>query len=198
MFNRKIFFLGAIFMTMIVSLGFAEEKVDFQISSYSPPDICTGFKSILLQNKESVIVLSDDSQWIVRNRCAEEVLSDILDNWEVGDEVRIGERVPQKYEGKFVLKNVRTGAVYLVDLNFNFVSQRPGYFINRIDQNGYAVVTQNGLEFIFGWIGACTVQYWRREDPIIINKSHFSSNEDYLIINARNGKSAWASLIYWD
>ncbi len=198
MFKRSLFFLCVVLVTLVPSLALPAETVDFVISSYNHPHILTGFETAFLNtNLETVIVLSDGSQWIVRSRSVEKVPGGIFANWKLGDEVRIKDRLPEEYEGAFILKNTRNNAVCLVDLDFDSLGQITDNHIDKVDQNGYALITQNGLEFVFGWLGACITQHWQADDLIIINKSSYSRREDYLLINASSGESAWGSLIDW-
>ncbi|WP_171005711.1 hypothetical protein [Candidatus Rhabdochlamydia sp. T3358] len=53
------------------------------------------------------------------------------------------------------------------------------------------------MEWAIGWIGTFNTYKWRVGDRIIINKSDYSIGESYLIINADDGSSVWASLINW-
>jgi hypothetical protein len=92
---------------------------------------------------------------------------------------------------------VRNNEVYLVDLDVVSVDPAKSFNIEKIDKNGYAILTQNEIEWAIGWIGTFNTCKWRVGDRIIINKSGYSVGESYLIINADEGSSVWASLINW-
>jgi hypothetical protein len=198
MLKKSLILMSAILFFTFPSTTRSEEKVDLQIAFYGQPDIATTFRAVLPQGRSKVaITLSDGSQWIVRNDSEQEAMGQISAHWKSGDEIRIDSRTPDQYQGKYILKNARNGQVCLVDLDSACVDAANAYYIEKIDQNGYAIATRDGLEWAIGWYGAFTTRSWKRGDRIIINKSHYSSREDYLLIDADKGTDVWASLIHW-
>ncbi|MEK7339375.1 MAG: hypothetical protein WBD50_07675 [Candidatus Rhabdochlamydia sp.] len=175
----------------------AKEEVDFEIFSYACPDIAISFEDVVNDHAKAWIILSDGSQWVIRNCRADEVVDHISTHWESGDEIRIVEREAIEYKGEYILKNVRNNEVYLVDLDVVSVDPAKSFYIEKIDKNGYAILTQNEIEWAIGWIGTFNTCKWRVGDRIIINKSGYSIGESYLIINADERSSVWASLISW-
>ena len=172
-----------------------EEKIDIKIAYYNP-DIAITFEAVYAQDHSKIIIiLNDGSQWVIRNNIYEE-FNKISANWRFGDEIRIEPRDPQEYQGRYILKNVRTHAVCLVDLVSICLDNSKANYIEKIDSNGYAIFT-NGLEWAIGYWGSITTCKWRKGDRIVINKSHYSKSEDYLLINVDKGTDVWASLILW-
>lgn len=198
MLKKSLILMSAVLSLTLPSIIRSEEKLDLRIAFHGQPDIVTTFRTVLAQDYSKVaIILSDGSQWIVRNNNAQETMDQISARWKSGDEVRIDSRTPDKYQGKYILKNVRNGQVCLVDLDIICVDVANAYYIEKIDQNGYAILTRDGFELAIGWHGAFTTRKWKRGDRIIINKSGYSNQEDYLLINADKGNDAWSSLINW-
>lgn len=183
MFKKYLILLSAV-LSILPSILFAEEEVDFKIASYACPDIAICFEDVVNDHAKTLIILSDGSQWVVRNCNADEVADHISTHWESGDEIRILEREAEEYKGEYILKNARNNEVSLVDLDAVSVDPTKSFYIEKIDKNGYAILTQNGIEWAIGWIGTFNTYKWRVGDRIIINKSDYSIGESYLIINA--------------
>lgn len=197
MFKKCLILVSVVLLFVLPSLLLAEEEVDFTIASYACPDIAISFEGVINDQAKAKIILSDGSQWVVRNHSADEVVDHISTHWELGDEIRIAEREAIEYKGKYILKNVRNNEACLVDLDVVSVDLAKSFYIEKIDKNGYAILTQNEIEWVIGWIGAFNTCKWRVGDRIILNKSGYSVGESYLIINADEGSSVWASLINW-
>jgi len=115
----------------------------------------------------------------------------------VGDDIRLARRTPGKVPGNFLLKNARTRNVYCVDLDKTYADMSKASFIDRIDQNGYAIILNGGTQWAIGYLGSFTTWNWRRYQRIIVNKSSYYRTEDYMLINAEDGSTAWSSLILW-
>jgi len=173
------------------------EQLDFKINSYTRPQIITTFQGFSATDSEARLILSDGSIWLVRNLPASQVAEEIASEWCLGDDIRLDKRIPKKYRGHFLLKNARTTAVYLVDLDPQCADFSRASIIDKIDQNGYAIWMNGGTEWSIGYFGSFTTSNWRPYDRVIINKSSYSRAEDYLIINADDASSAWSSLIVW-
>jgi len=197
MFKKYLIVLSAVLLSVLPSLLLAEEEMDFKIAFYACPDIAISFEDVINDHAKARIILSDGSQWVVRNHSADEVVNHTSTHWELGDEIRIAEREAIEYKGKYILKNVKNNEAYLVDLDVVSIDAEKSFYIEKIDKNGYVILTQNGIEWAIGWLGTFTTCKWRAGDRIIINKSDYSNGEDYLIINADEGSSVWASLINW-
>ena len=173
----------------------AEEKLDFAIAASSFPAIATVYEGCQLKNREElVLVLSDGSQWITK----EDAYTTIATTWKEGDDIRLKKKGLQN-EGipYFIVKNVRTQDAYLAQLDPECANMSRASFIHKIDRNGYALVTYNGFKWAVGWLGSFKTSKWHPDDRLIINKSSHAGEEDYCLINARDGSSCWASLIIW-
>lgn len=197
MFKKNLMLLSVALLSILPSVLLAKEEVDFKIASYACPDIAISFEDVVKDHAKASIILSDGSCWVVRNCNADEAVDYISTHWESGDEIRIVEREAIEYKGKFILKNARNHEVYLLDLDVVSADPTKSFYIEKIDKNGYAILTQNGIEWAIGWMGTFNTYKWRAGDRIIINKSNYSIGESYLIINAEEGSSVWASLINW-
>ena len=198
MFKQISRLWGAFLLSMLPFTGFTDEKLDLELNYYDCPTISATFETVVIKGKsEGVIILSDGSQWVVKNRADDEVFHEISTSWKRGDEVRIGWRTPEKYQGEYILKNVRNKGTCLVDLDAACQDRSKAYFIEQIDTNGYAIITQDGSEWAIGWLGAFTTGVWKKGDRLVINKSDHSNYADYLLINADKGGNVWASLITW-
>lgn len=176
----------------------AEEQLDFSIASHTQPAVAVAFQRVFLNpQSEPMVELSDGSLWHVRNKEAQEVVNDVSQMWHSGDEIRIDTRQPREFQGNFILKNVRNHTVFLADLSSKCSNPSNAYYIERLDDNGYALLTKDGMEWSIGWLGSFTSNRWRKGDRILINKSYFHSGEDYIIINTERKNHVWASLIQW-
>jgi hypothetical protein len=198
MFTKNLVLIIAILTPLFLTAARPKEKLDLEINSYRCPDIAAVFKGALLQDHSKIVVaLSDGSQWIIASDRPEETLSEISSKWHEGDDIRVGTTESEKYKEKYILKNVRNSRVYLADMDSVCIDPSQAYFIERIDEHGYAIITQDGSEWAIGWLGSFATQRWRKGDRIIINKSSYHDWQDYLLINADTGTDAWASLINW-
>ncbi len=177
------------------SASCAEEKLDFAVSAPSFPAIATVYEGCYLGSKGSlVLVLSDGSQWNLQ----EDAYATLSKTWKEGDDIRLKKHHPRTESNQeFIVKNVRTQDMYLAQLNPECADMSRAYFIHKIDRNGYALVTHSGLKWAIGWLGSFKTSRWHPEDRVIINKSSHAGEEDYCLINARDGSSCWASLIIW-
>jgi hypothetical protein len=188
----------AILIPAFPSTKLLGEKIDLRIASYDCPEIATSFETAYVQDSSKfVIILDDGSQWIIRNNNPDKLYNQISNDWKSGDEIRIGCRKPEEYQGRYILKNVRNNAICFVDLDPVWMDQSKAFYIEKIDENGYAIFTKNGLEWAIGWWGAFTTRQWMKGDRIIINKSEYSGWEDYLLINVDKQTNVWGSLIVW-
>ena len=174
-----------------------QEELDFEIRSYAKPEIATTFCAFSATTSEAYLILSDGSVWRVRNLPVSQVEQEVAEQWRVGDDVRLAERTPQERQGNFLLKNARTGAVYLVDLDSQCADFSKASIIDKVDQNGYAIMMNGGSEWAIGYLGSFITWHWRPYDRVIINKSSYHCTEDYLLIHADDASTAWASLIMW-
>lgn len=183
-----------IFLLSSASLCHSEEEnFNFTIDISTKPIFVTLFQECFLDNASRVtIVLSDGSRWIIKN-AAKEIVNEINKSWKAGDDIRI-KKVPGKKE--FSLKNIYNPNIYCAVLDYRGIKSSL-YRVDKMDANGYALITNEGSEWVMGWLGAISTQHWALGDRLTINKSDFSREEDYLIINLKNGSSCWTSLIFW-
>ena len=192
MFKILITFLSLFPLFLFASPNKTSEPLDFSISSYETPAFVTTFQGCALRNSSSLtVLLSDGSRWIINNKAAIELFADISKNWKIGDDIRI-----KKSGNDFVLKSVYSSAFYLANLDLSYNNDAI-YYIEKVDKNGYSILTNDGSEWVFGWLGACSVQQWAPGQSVTINKSFFSREEDYCIINCQSGSEGWASLVTW-
>jgi hypothetical protein len=167
----------------------ADERLDFSIPFVEVPPIIATFQGCTVRDSTHVnVTLSDGSCWLIK--CNE---AEIQQGWKVGDDIRIKKVPDSKY---FVLKSVYSSVPYLGVLDQNCDGSSV-YYIDQIDANGYAVKMNDGSEWTIGWLDSFLTQHWCPGDRLAINKSHFSRDEDYLVINLHNSTSCWASLISW-
>ena len=198
MFKCRFVLLPIVFVSFCFLSKLFSEEMDLKIKYPKCPDIATAFEAVSVHEYSKItIILSDGSQWVIRNSSSESVFDHISTHWCEGDEIRVRSREPDKYHGRFLLKNVRNNEVYLVDLDSICTDQSKAFYIENIDENGYAILTQNELLWSFGWWGSMTTRNWRIGDRIIINKSDYDNRNDYVLINADKGSNAWGSLISW-
>lgn len=170
------------------------ENENFIIESLETPDFVTTFQSSFLENSSQVILeLSDGSRWMIRSQTPKKTIREISQTWKEGDDIRI---MQTPKDSSFVLKNLRNQTFYSADLDCNS-SDAPLYYIDKIDKHGYVVLTNDGSQWVTGWLGAVKTQHWQTGESLTINKSDFSRKEDYLIINRGTGASCWTSLISW-
>jgi hypothetical protein len=168
------------------------KDVDFEILYNEMPLFVTTFQECSLNSSSSIaIILSDGSRWIIKSNTPKELYEDIYRNWKVGDDIRI-----KKSEKKFILKSIYSPEFYVADLDLES-NDTALYYIEKVDKNGYAILTHEGSEWIFGWLSAVSVQYWAPGQSVTINKGGFSGQENYYIINRNNGAICWASLVSW-
>ena len=178
MFKILITFLSLFPLFLLASPNETGQPLDFTISSYETPAFVTTFQGCALNNSSSLtILLSDGSRWTINNKAAIELFADISKNWKIGDDIRI-----KKSGNCFVLKSVYSPVFYLANLDLNYNNETI-YYIEKVDKNGYSILTNDGSEWVFGWLGACSVQHWAPGQSVTINKSIFSREEDYCIIN---------------
>ncbi|MFI5334784.1 MAG: hypothetical protein ACHQT8_06465 [Chlamydiales bacterium] len=142
----------------------------------------------------ATIQLSDGSQWIIKDKTVDEAALEISENWNLGDDIRIQFDLEN---GEFALRSVQSPLLFHVELDTSCISNT-AYCIDSIDENGYAIVTNDASEWAVGWLGSVTTQHWQPGDRVIINKSIFSRGEDYIMINlTREQAPCWVSLITW-
>jgi hypothetical protein len=91
MFKKYLMLFGAV-LSILSSVLSAKEEVDFKIVSYACPDIAISFEDVVNDHAKAWIILSDGSQWVIRNCRADELVDHISTHWESGDEIRIVER----------------------------------------------------------------------------------------------------------
>ena len=195
MFKKKVFFLIPLFSFSVL---FGKE-LELENHYHGCPDIATHFEYVQKTDDSSAVVLSDGSQWIVKDSDKEDVFYHISNEWHIGDEIRIGSHDQSNKIGRYLLRNVSNGEtnLFLADVD-GCVDPSKIFYIEKIDANGYAIVTKNGLEWAVGYWGSFNTCKWRKGDQVVINKSNYSKWEDYLLININNKDSAWASIISWE
>jgi len=186
-----------LFITPLLAEEKPKEPLDFEISSYAMPEIATTFQALAADGEKARIVLSDGSVWLLRSVGSEQAQAEIAPAWYVGDDIRLARRTPNQVPGNFLLKNARTRNVYCVDLDKTYVDMSKASFIDKIDQNGYAIILNGGTQWAIGYLGSFTTWNWHRYQRIIVNKSAYYRTEDYMLINSEDGSTAWSSLILW-
>lgn len=190
--------LATLVVLFSTSFELRGEKLDFEIGYTKCPDIAVFFEGAYSQDKNKVaIVLNDGTQWLIRND-EYDTFNHISNNWQFGDEIRIVSRDPDEYMGKFILKNVRNAEVCFVDLDTKHLSLANFLYITKIDKNGYVLFLDDGVEWFIGYWSSIVARNWDIGDRIIINKSRYSSDEDYLLINVDKKKDVWASMVIWN
>lgn len=190
--------LAFILMCLLPLIKLSAERVDLDISYKGCPDFYTAFEAIYVQDHgKIVVILNDGSQWIVRDKNATEMFHKISSTWQVGDDIRIGTRTPKEFAGHYILKNARNQCLCFADLDVICIDPTKANYIEKIDENGYAIFDSNGAEWAIGFWGSLDTYKWRKGDRLIINKSYFGDTEDYLLINADKGSNAWGSRIFW-
>ncbi len=166
-----------------------KDKADFEVAYRSLPAYKATLEGLSV-DEESLglrVHLSDGSSWQLIGAAD---LTAVAKSWNAGDDIRI-----EEYEdGVFVLKSSTNPAYFLAELDLGSYSL---YYIDKIDANGYLIVANDGSEWVQGWLGAVTSQYWNPGDFVLINKSSYSDSADYLIINLKDGSTCWTSLISW-
>lgn len=171
-----------------------DHNSNFIISSFETPAFNTTFEECYLDaGKNQVIIkLSDGSHWFV-NRSSQkatfqELISQILQNWHIGDDIRIS------YDSgnNFALKNLYSNVLYFVSLDLARADSPIS--LKQIDHSRYVIVTSEGSKWATGWLGSILIRHWNSGNFLTINKSNFSEKEDYLIINRLNGTSTSFSL----
>lgn len=174
-----------------------DDDSDFVISSFETPAFITSFEECYVDIKKTqvVIKLNDGSHWFVKKSeqrvTPEELASQILQNWQAGDDIRID----HNSGNNFVLKNLYSNVPYFASLDLARVESPIS--LKQIDQSGYVILTNENSEWVTGWFGSMIISKWRPGDALTINKSDFSDEVGYLIINRRDGTSCWLSLVIW-
>lgn len=93
-----------------IELEKESKKVDMNINSVARPKICTAFEEIkLINSSKVVIILSDGSQWKVKEENSKSVYETVSRNWKVGDDIRIKDDT----EHGLILKNAREKKCHL-------------------------------------------------------------------------------------
>lgn len=170
----------------------ADKKIDFRITGEALPQFKVGFATSFMDQDSAVIGLSDGSEWMIRYGNPEEV-----SQWKEGDEIRLERRCKDELKGRYLLKNARTQTVYLVDLYGYSPNLGCALEITKADTSGYVIRTQEGSEWVTGWMGACIMQYWKPGQRVLINKGHHSTPHDYLLINLDDESDVWATRVHW-
>lgn len=166
-----------------------KDKADFEVAYRSLPAYKATLEGLSVDEESSQLCvhLSDGSSWRLAGTYD---LTAVMQSWNAGDDIRV-----EEYEdGVFVLKSSTNPAYFLAELDLSSYSL---YYIDKIDANGYLIVANDGSEWVQGWLGAVTSQYWNPGDFVLINKSSYSDSADYLIINLKDGSTCWTSLISW-
>lgn len=174
----------------------AMNKPDFPIYCMNPEIQVSFVKTDLTDDGISVIVLSDGSRWIVRNKNSS-VLEQIENQWKAKDDIRIDDCDDEKSDANFLLKNVRTKDVFLVDLDDELEAGSDPVTITKIDKNGYALLSSDGRHWSIGWLGSFSSSSWKIGDRLLINKGSFSDPADYTLIHLKDKEAVWASIIRW-
>ena len=195
MFKRKLCFLIPVFLFSVL---FGEE-LKLENNYDGCPDIATHFEYVQKTDNGSAVVLSDGSQWIIKDRDGKESFSHISSEWRIGDEIRIGRHTESNKPRRHLLRNVSNGEANLFTADIDGCVDASNIFcIEKIDANGYAIVMQDGREWAVGYWGSFSTCRWQKGDQVVINKSSYSNWEDYLLINVNKKNSAWASIITWE
>lgn len=168
------------------------EPLDFVIATKKPPAFITCLQEIALESNGVKIGLSDSSQWLIEAEDPAALLTEIAANWKVGEDIRIDN--PPK-EDFFVLKSVANPSFYQAELIQK--AENAQYRIEKVDRNGYVIMSNDGSQWVVGWIDSFASSRWRVGDVLTINKSSFSRKEDYLLIHHATGKGCWVTLISW-
>lgn len=172
-------------------------KRDFAIATHKT-EVAVGYsKTKLSKDGALLIVLSDGSRWKVKARQAGAELQQMIESgWRAGDDIRIDD-ADNECPAEFLLKNARSGQVYMADLDGELEEGAAPVTISKIDKNGYALLTTDGRQWAIGWLGSFTSSRWKVGDTLLINKSHHSNSEDYALINMRDHEQVWASIVNW-
>ncbi|MFA6119196.1 MAG: hypothetical protein WCT85_07175 [Parachlamydiales bacterium] len=186
----------------------------------------------VIQNDDSklIIQLNDGSQWFVISEFIDdlqkvsEAFAASFDLWNIGDDIIInknnleiesnpGKRIKLS-ESEYVLKNARNNQVFFVELNYNMWEQVKNSSIEKIDNKGYFVTTENKVDWEINWFDSWATYKWRVGDKIIIaradkifmeEKGNFTVIKDcsnkygdnYLLINLNARNSAAPSIVKW-
>ncbi|WP_420421157.1 hypothetical protein [Simkania sp.] len=177
----------------------AVEKVDFKISSQLRPKICTAFEQVRqIDSSRIVVILSDGSKWHIEGEQSQKAFEAISQNWKTGDDIRIAHYSKGKND-EFILKNVAEKSAYLTCLSKDCNDLSKAYFLTKVDETGYALRTGDGNIWITGYWGACSSQYWKEGDRVIINRgTHTNRYEDYQMIHPGEMDSVWVTRVFTD
>lgn len=197
---RKIILTAMLVATPF--LGFAGTKgskrsessnpLDFEIVFKKTPAFITTLQEIVLVEEGVEISLSDGSQWLIEAQDPTSLHLEITTQWKAGDDVRIDN--PPK-EDVFVLKTVSSPSFHEAKLVQKVENAQ--FKIEKIDRNGYVVMSNDGSLWVLGWIDSFGTTRWRSGDILTINKGSFSRKDDYLLIHHESNKGSWVTLVSW-
>ncbi len=152
---------------------------------------------ILLKSNEAIVILNDNSRWIIRNFLEEEQTLYQQDPWQKTDEIRISKRTAFDRQGNFSIKNMRTNKSYPVHFDTTSLKNAKTHMIEKIDSNGYFITTENKTDWEIFWTSSWTSCLWRPLDSLLISKGDCSGKNTYLLINLSTQESVNAEIIQW-
>ncbi len=145
-----------------------------------------------LPNNEAIIILNDYSRWIVNNFVSEECQLDQEYFWKRGDEINL---VADAHLGSFILKNLRTNKAYSVHFDINSLEDISTHTIEKINADGYFVVSYNQINWEIFWTRSWIYCFWSPNDRILISRGNCSDENYYLLINLRTKEAVEAKTI---
>lgn len=168
-----------------------------KIKDYVLSPFSTEFEELIpIKNGEAIVILNDNSRWIIRNFLEEEYRLYQENPWQKGDEIRITKKAYDR-SGQFSLKNLRTEQTYSVQFDTTSLKNTKTYLIKKIDSNGYFITTDNQMDWEIFWTSSWTSCKWRPQDCLVINKGDCSGRNNYLLINLNTQEVANAEIIQW-
>lgn len=175
-----------------------EEENISKVKDYIPSPFTHEFEELIpLKNGEAIIILNDNSRWIIRNFLEEEYALYQQDPWQKQDEIRILKRITFDHQGNFSLKNLRTAKTYPVHFDTTSLKNAKIHTIEKIDSNGYFITTENNIDWEIFWTNSWTSCLWRPLDQLLISKGDFSGKNTYLLINLSTQEAVSAEIIQW-
>lgn len=180
---------------------YLDEVKNFNLKgSNTSSDFSTSFKEFKTTHKQAIVVLSDESQWLVKTT-AKKALDELFSGWKVGDDIRLKDIsiVPgSRKKGDCILKNRRDGSALFATSLRKCDDLSKALFLEKVDKTGYGIVTSDGKIWSVGYLDAIKVQYWKPGDRVVINKSnHGNRYMDYAIFNlTRNNSCSWITEIF--
>lgn len=152
---------------------------------------------VFLKTGEALVILNDNSRWIIRNFSEEEKELYNQSPWQKRDDIRISRRYSFDRQGIFSLKNLRTNQVYPVHFDNTSLKNAKTYVVEKIDANGYFLTTDNKIDWEIFWTNSWISCAWRPFDRILINKGECAGKNTYVLINLSTQEAVNAEIIQW-